>query len=210
MIHLAGVTMKLPSGPDTTPFLRDVTLSLPTHLRCAVLGGLPASRTHFLRLICGKERPEKGEILTQTRFSIIGNSGTYFHPGLTGLENITFCARRYGIDAWSLTKMAVGFEKIEADWPALTNKLPVKKRRAMEILVSALLPYDCYLLDDIDQVPPAVLEPLFEIIGARRAGVIFTARTAKHVRQFGDCGGVIGSNTLQMFSQVEEALALHG
>jgi capsular polysaccharide transport system ATP-binding protein len=175
-----------------------------------VLGGLPASRTHFLRLICGKERPEKGEILTQTRFSIIGNSGTYFHPGLTGLENITFCARRYGIDAWSLTKMAVGFEKIEADWPALTNKLPVKKRRAMEILVSALLPYDCYLLDDIDQVPPAMLEPLFEIIGARRAGVIFTARTAKHVRQFGDCGGVIGSNTLQMFSQVEEALALHG
>ena len=106
--------------------------------------------------------------------------------------------------------MAIGFEKIDADWPAVTNKLPVKKRRAMEILVSALLPYDCYLLDDIDQVPPTVLEPLFDIIAARQAGVIFTARTSKHVRQYGDCGGVIGSNTLQLFSEVDEALALHG
>lgn len=210
MIHLSGVTMKLPTGPATAPFLRDVTLSLPTDRHCAVLGGLATTRTHFLRLICGQERPDKGEVLTQTRFSIIGNSGNYFHPGLTGLENIAFCARRYGLDAWSLTKSALAFEKIDADWPMVTNKLPTKKRRAMEIILSALLPYDCYLLDDIDHVPPNVLQPLFAIIAARRAGVIFTAHTPKYARQFGDCGGVIGSNTMQLFAEVDEALTLHG
>jgi capsular polysaccharide transport system ATP-binding protein len=210
MIHLAGVTMSVPTGADTTPFLRDITVSLPTHLRCAVFGGSPASRTHFLRLIGGKERPDKGEVLTQKRFSIIGNAGSYFHPGLTGLENITLCARCFGIDAAALTRLVLGFDAIDADWTALASRLPGKRRRSMEMLLAALLPYDCYLLDDIEHAPSECLEALMQILGARRAGLIFAAQNAKFARHFADCASVIQGTTMQMFEEFDGAVAFHG
>jgi capsular polysaccharide transport system ATP-binding protein len=203
MIHFVDVT----SEPA---MLRDATLSLPANRRCALLGGGAGARMAVLRLLSGRERPARGAVLTDKKFSIIGNAGSYFHPGLTGLENITLCARCFGIDAAALTRLVLGFDAIDADWTALASRLPGKRRRSMEMLLAALLPYDCYLLDDIEHAPSECLEALMQILGARRAGLIFAAQNAKFARHFADCASVIQGTTMQMFEEFDGAVAFHG
>ena len=183
-----------------------MTVTLPTDRICAVLGHSGSGRTTFLRLLNGTERPNRGYVLSQAQFSIICNAGIFFQSGLTGLENITLAARLYGIPAAVLTEMTLGMADFGTDWQMLAGALPGPRRKAMEMLVAAFLPYDCYLVDDVERVDPDILAIILQLLESRKAGMIFTAKNSKLVRQIATCCSVITNQTVYAFESVDEAL----
>lgn len=183
-----------------------MTVTLPTDRICAVLGRRGSGRTTFLRLLSGAEHPDEGSIRTEIRFSIIGNGGFFFHAGLTGQENIIFAARLHGMDPAALAETAFGLSSFGTLWQVPAGELPGPRRRAMEMLVGALLPFDCYLIDDVERADPEIFARVLQILELRRAGMIFTAQNPKFARKFGTCGGVIANQTIYAFPSVDEAL----
>ncbi len=64
----------------------------------AIMGKNGAGKSSMMRLLAGIERPDRGQVLRDTRTSWpMGFSGG-FNGTMTGLENVRFVARLYGQD----------------------------------------------------------------------------------------------------------------
>jgi ABC-type polysaccharide/polyol phosphate transport system ATPase subunit len=115
IVHAAGITKlgarHAANEASVSVIFDEMSVTLPTDRICAVLGHPKSGRTTFLRLLSGLEHPDSGAILTDTRFSVIGNGGFFFHPALTGEENIRLAARAHGMEATMLMEIVLGFSK---------------------------------------------------------------------------------------------------
>jgi capsular polysaccharide transport system ATP-binding protein len=192
--------------PAGASIFERMTVTLPTDAICAVLGRGGSGRSTFLRLLSGAERPDRGEIISGIAFSVICNAGPYFHTALSGLDNIKLAARLHGMDAQMLTDAALRLADFADDWQVPAGALPGKARKPMEMLVAALLPYDCYLVDDVERVDPEIFAVVLRILRQRGAGMIFTAHNHKFAREFATFGCVIANRTAHAFESMEEAL----
>jgi capsular polysaccharide transport system ATP-binding protein len=210
LVHAAGVTKfgtrHAPTNASLSVIFDEMTVTLPTDQFCAVLGRPGSGRSTFLRLLSGAERPDSGSILTEARFSIISNASPFFHPGLTGQENITLAARLHGMNAKMLTDITLGLSRFGALWQLPAGAVPGPRRRAMELMLAAILPFDCYLVDDVERVDSDTFALVLQLLRLRRAGMIFAAHNPKFARQFATVGSVIANEKIYAFPSVDEAL----
>jgi hypothetical protein len=95
-------------------------------------------------------------------------------------------------------------------WLEPLAALEPKQRRGMEIVLAALLPYDCYLVDDIERADQNIVGLLIRLTAPRGAGLIFTTFQPKAARHYAEAGAVIANQTLTVFETMKEALAFYG
>jgi capsular polysaccharide transport system ATP-binding protein len=206
LIHLVSVSKSF-GGNGCIPkvVFRPTTVALPADRRLCILGQRRQGKTVFLRMLARSEAPDVGEVIAPWRLSPAINSGGLLHSQLTGLQNIRFIARTFGLSSDYLT-MAVAELCGAGDLlgPPLKNQEPAR-RKAIELALFSMLPFDCYLVDDIGQFAADVVARCFDAIARRRAGVIFTTSGAGLARHFADCAVVIRQATLHPFTRVEEA-----
>jgi capsular polysaccharide transport system ATP-binding protein len=98
MIALERVSKAYRTKAGIKPILREVSLNLPRGRSVAVLGGNGAGKSTLLRLIAGSEHPDRGRIVRSARISWPLAASGGFHGSLSGLDNIRFVARIYGVD----------------------------------------------------------------------------------------------------------------
>jgi hypothetical protein len=110
------------------------------------------------------------------------------------------------MNALELTALAVTLPGFEGELGVASGRLNPKARRGMETLVAALLPYDVFLLDDIERIAPEILDVLLKILATRKSGMIFTTRTPKLVEKYANCVTVIRDKKLLTFETVDAAL----
>ncbi len=206
LVHASRVSKLGGRHGGATVIFDDMTVTLPTNQICAVLGRQGSGRSTFLRLLSGTERADSGAVLSEVQFSVIGNASTYFHPSMTGIENIVVAARLYGMDPAMLTELTLGLYDFGALWQSPAGLLPLPRRKAMEMLVASLLPFDCYLVDDVERTDPDVFKLVLQILQLRQAGMIFTAQHPKFAREFATFGSVVANQTVYAFASVDEAL----
>jgi len=179
---------------------------LPADRVMAVLGRQETGRSTLLRLLGGYQRPDAGQAISRAKFSMILNSSGYLHAGMTGLENVAIMARMHGMNAWSISKLAVELPFVDpALWHMAIGDLEPRTRRSLEMALATLLPYDCYLIDDAERAETNVLAAVIRMLSQRQAGVIFTAYKPRFARQFADCAAVIANQDITVFESVKEA-----
>jgi ABC-type multidrug transport system ATPase subunit len=203
---IMGHVTKVTSEATPHVIFGSTTVVLPTRRRLAVLGRPGSGRSTLLRLLAGMEPPDGGEIITRTKFSMLLNQKQFLHGAMSGLENVESLARMYALPPKRLSEMAAGLPGLaRGAWFEPVGGMLARPRRAMELLVAALLPFDCYLLDDMDRADPVVAMTFMKLIAARRAGLIFTTFNARTARQHGDCAAVIANHGVRVFESVSEA-----
>ncbi len=199
--------------PEREPHLifGSMTAVLRTDRRTAILGRQGSGKTTLLQLLARSEPPDGGRIATEIKFSMVLNARSFLYSAMTGVENIEMLARVYGLPPKRLAALAVQLPGVaRGAWLQRTGDLLPRARRAMEILTAALLPYDCYLLDDVERVEQNTMVNFLKLVRARNAGVIFTTFNAKFARQYADAGAVIANRTLRVFDSVEQAGIFYG
>jgi ABC-type multidrug transport system ATPase subunit len=205
LIHLHSLTRFAPPPTSETIF-EDVSATLPDNRVCAVFGLGKSGRTTLLQLISRRKKPNRGTVFSTARLSPIANAASIFHPRLSTLENITLAARCFGMNASELTALAVTLPGFEGELGIASGRLNPKARRGMETLISALLPFDIFLLDDIERTAPEILDVLLKILATRKSGMIFTTRSPKLVEKYANCVTVIRNKKLITFETVDAAL----
>jgi capsular polysaccharide transport system ATP-binding protein len=205
VVKLAG------APPDETVIFAGVSVTVPTDRCMVILGRQETGRTTLLNLLCGRSRPDRGVVASRTKFSMILNAKSYLHPQLTGIQNILLLARMYSLDEDAVVMQAVGLPGLRTGvWDLPVGELDIRPRRSMELLLAALLPYDCYLLDDIDKADLNIAATAIALAKARGAGFIFTTYGVKHARNLADCAGVIANRNLTVFDSVPDAIKFYG
>ena len=192
-------------GRAPTVVFRPTTISLPTDRRLAILGGKSEGKTVLLQLLARTEKPDLGQIVAPVSLSPVVNSDRIFHRDLSGLENIRFYARRFGVDERLLIRAMDSICPLAPVLERRVGSLTMRERRGLEAALAAAFSFDCYLIDDIGILPPELAERTLAAAARRGSGVIFATDRARLARQFADCAVVIQDQTLHPFARIEEA-----
>jgi len=188
-----------------------MSFTLPTDRSIGILGRKETGRTTLLQLLRGQIRPDAGAVVTNTAFSMLLNARTYLHPNLNGLENARYLARIFDIDADMLARLLVTLPGLKPGaWYEPVRELEARDRKSMEVLLAAVMPYECYVIDDVEKLDANVVRLLLKLARARGAGAVFSTFSRNVARQFADHIGVIAQRNLFLFDSVAEAEAFYG
>jgi len=184
---------------------------LPVDRVVTVLGRQGAGKTTLLSILAGVEPVDGGRIRGRVKFSMVLNGRGYLYPAVSGMENAEMLARIFAMPPKRLVELAMSLPGVSQEsWLEPIGALLPRDRRSIEILLAGLLPFDCFLLDDIDRADQNILAGFIRLITARKAGLICTTFAPRMARQFGEAGAVIAGRGLHVFDTVKEAIAHYG
>ena len=134
------------NGPHKV--LRDVSFQLERGRHMGILGRNGAGKSTLIRLIAGAERPTSGLIRRGMSVSWPLAFGGAFQPHLTGLDNLKFVCRVYGVDYRPLIPFVEQFTEL-GDYfrePVLHYSNGMLTRLAFAL--SMAIEFDCFLIDE--------------------------------------------------------------
>jgi capsular polysaccharide transport system ATP-binding protein len=128
--------------------LRDVSFQLERGNHLGILGRNGAGKSTLIRLISGAERPTSGVIRRGMTVSWPLAFGGAFQAHLTGLDNLKFVCRIYGLDYKPLVPYVEQFTELGEYFrePVLHYSHGMITRLAFAL--SMAIEFDCFLIDE--------------------------------------------------------------
>ena len=197
MIRLRGAACFLPGDAAGRLAFGPADLDIPTDRVVAVLDGSGEARTTLLRLLAGRVRPDAGTVFRPAHPSPVINDEKLLHPALTGLANLRFLARAYGVDHDAFVRAIDAFCGLGALLPERVRNLDGGARRTLEASAAILLPFDVALIDDAQQLPARVLADCRAAARARGTGLIF-ATSGPRAQQGADAALILNGASLTL------------
>lgn len=135
------------SGPVTV--LDDINLRISQGEKVGVLGRNGAGKSTLIRLISGAERPTRGSIERGMSISWPLAFGGAFQGSLTGLDNLRFICRVYGVDPGPRIEYVEEFSELGRYLREPVKTYSSGMRARLAFAVSMAVEFDCYLIDEI-------------------------------------------------------------
>jgi capsular polysaccharide transport system ATP-binding protein len=189
--------------------LRPTTLTMPVDRRIAVLGKKRSANSSFLRLLAGVTAPTSGKVISQARLSPILKSNELFHYSFNGLENIRHYARILNM---SPNQLFLAINRLSENAGSLGGPIRDEEqgwRDEAIVALFTLLPFDCYLIDEISQYGETMIRRHLDVVAQRGAGLIFTTTSVRWTRYYAEAAIVVRDGAVYPFSTVEQAIAFH-
>jgi capsular polysaccharide transport system ATP-binding protein len=126
----------------------NVSFALQRGRNLGILGRNGAGKSTMIRLISGAERPTTGRIRRGMRISWpLAFTGAFAH-NLTGLDNLKFVCRVYGVDYKPLVPFVEDFTELGAFFrePVMHYSHGMMTRLAFAL--SMAIEFDCFLIDE--------------------------------------------------------------
>lgn len=185
------------------------TISLPTDRRLAVLVRRHQGKTTLLQLLSGKLRPDQGEVIGADSLSPVINAGGLLHPQLSAVENIRFLARAYGFDPDDMLMAVDALQLLDFPLDKPLKGQDGSQRKALEAAIVFLLPFQCYLVDELGQLDADLVARCMDSLADRQAGIVFTTSQSRLASQYADAAVLIDDGLLHLFQDVEEAIEVY-
>jgi capsular polysaccharide transport system ATP-binding protein len=128
--------------------LDDVNFTLQPGCNLGILGRNGAGKSTLIRLISGAEQPTSGVIRRGMRVSWPLAFGGAFQAHLTGLDNLKFVCRVYGVDYRPLVPFVEDFTELGVYFrePVMHYSSGMLTRLAFAL--SMAIEFDCFLIDE--------------------------------------------------------------
>ncbi|MFJ1253069.1 ABC transporter ATP-binding protein [Cupriavidus sp. CuC1] len=196
------------NGPRTV--LKDVNLTINRGEKVGILGRNGAGKSTLIRLISGAELPTEGNVHRGMSISWpLAFSGA-FQGSLTGLDNLRFVCRVYGVPIEPAIPFVEEFSEL-----GVYLKEPVKKyssgmRARLAFAISMAVDFDCFLIDEIVAVGDSRFhekchQELFE--KRKDRSMIIVSHDPGYIRAHCDKAAVLIAGKFQLFDDVEQAYA---
>lgn len=206
MIQFLGVAKSYAKAGGAKVLFSPTSLQMPLDCRIGVLGGRGAGKTTLLQMLAGNVPPDRGCILAPKDVAPVASSGRLLYPQLSIADNAQFIARIYGVDVERLLMAMEAFQASELNLRQPVRLHSMDSRRGLETTMITVLPFDCYLYDDIGHLEPYLLERCFEAAYQRHATTVFSTADPRLVQRFAEFVVVIKGAGLYPFGDVEAAV----
>jgi len=212
MIQLSGVNKSYPTRSGPVTVLQNVDLTVHAGERIGILGRNGAGKSTLIRLISGAELPSSGTVHRGMSVSWPLAFGGAFQGSLTGLDNLRFICRVYGVDPETKIAFVEEFSEL-----GLYLREPVKSyssgmRARLAFAISMVIEFDCFLIDEIIAVGDARFHAkchveLFERRGDR--AMIIVSHDPGYIREHCTRAAVLARGGLHHADSVDEAFAFY-
>lgn len=190
----------------------NISLHVPSKTSVALLGRNGAGKSTLLKILAGTMEPTSGQILTDGSISWpVGFAGS-FHRELTGLQNVRFVARIYGVDSDEMIDFVEDFAELGPHFrlPVRSYSSGMKSRLAFGL--SMAVPFDTYLVDEVTATGDAAFRRKSRAVFRARmqnAGAFVVSHSMNTIRRLCDVGMVLENGRASYYDDLEEAIAHH-
>lgn len=208
MISVENVTKTYSTRFGPRKILDGVNFRLERGRNIGILGQNGAGKSTLIRLISGAEKPSSGHIHHGMSVSWPLAFGGAFQLHLTGLDNLKFVCRIYGVDYKPLVPFVEDFTELGVYFrePVLhySNGMITRLAFALSIAVE----FDCFLIDEILVVGDARFHEKcrIELFEKRKdRAFILVTHDPNTIRHYCERASVLHEGKLYPFDTVDEA-----
>lgn len=208
MITISNVSKSYVTRSGPVEVLKSVDFKIAAGEHVGILGRNGSGKSTLIRLISGAERPTHGVIERKMSVSWPLAFTGAFQTALTGLDNLRFICRIYGIDHEEKIPFVEEFSEL-----GIYLKEPVKTyssgmRARLAFAISMIVEFDCFLIDEIIAVGDARFHrkchiELFEKRADR--AMILVSHDANFIRNHCGRAVVLNQGTLHDFDNVDQS-----
>ncbi|MGX9857604.1 ABC transporter ATP-binding protein (plasmid) [Limimaricola variabilis] len=212
MIRLENLSKSFMTPRGRKTVIDRASITFPGGVSVALLARNGAGKSTLMGMIGGTIQPTHGRIITHGSVSWpVGFSGS-FHQDLSGVQNVRFVARVYGVDTEELVAFVEDFAELGGHYhsPVRTYSSGMKSRLAFGVSIG--IPFDTYLVDEVTSVGDANFRRKSRVVFLERmknAGAIVVTHSMAQVRKLCTAGVVLENGQLDYYEDIEAAIAQH-
>lgn len=210
MIEIRNLTKVYPMRGGHHTVLNKLNFTIQPGEKIGILGRNGAGKSTLIRILSGAERPTSGSIKRGMSLSWPLAFGGAFQGSMTGLDNLKFICRIYGVSYEDKIPYVQEFSELgKYLWePVKTYSSGMRARLAFAI--SMAVEFDCFLIDEIISVGDARFHAkcqheLFEKRSDR--GFIIVSHETHNIREHCTKACVLHQGKLHEFSDIDTAYA---
>ena len=212
MIRLERVSKCYRTRLGQRPVLQDINLQLHRGRNIGILGRNGAGKSTLIRLLSGAERPTRGHIHRGMSVSWPLAFGGAFQLHLTGLDNLKFVARVYGVDHRKLVPFVEEFAELGVYFREPVHHYSHGMLTRLAFALSMAIEFDCFLIDEAMVVGDARFHERchHELFEKRRdRAFVLVSHDANVIRQYCERACVLVDGYMHQFATVDEAYAFY-
>ncbi|HMW17272.1 MAG TPA: ABC transporter ATP-binding protein [Accumulibacter sp.] len=208
MITLKAITKRYPTRSGLHTVLDGIDFVIRPGEKIGILGRNGAGKSTLVRILSGAERPSSGTILRQMSLSWPLAFGGAFQGSLTGLDNLKFICRVYGVDYCDKIDYVEDFAELGRYFREPVKAYSSGMRSRLAFAISMAVEFDCFLIDEIISVGDARFHAkcqaeLFE--KRKDRAYVMVSHEAHNIREHCHRVGVLHAGTIKLFDDIDEA-----
>lgn len=208
MIDLQHVSKEYPTRTGPVTVLDRIDLTVRPGEKLGILGRNGSGKSTLIRLVGGAEHPTSGRIKREMTVSWPLAFGGAFQGSLTGLDNVRFICRVYGVDPSSRAPFIEDFSELGRYLREPVKTYSAGMRARLAFAISMAIEFDCYLIDEIIAVGDSRFhekcnKELFE--KRKDRAMILVSHQPEQIATYCDRAAVLHDGTLQRFDDVAHA-----
>lgn len=208
MIILDNITKVYDTRNGKRTVLNNVNLHIKNGEKIGILGRNGAGKSTLIRLISGVEQATHGSIHRGMSISWPLAFGGAFQGSLSGVDNIRFICRVYGVPIEPAIEYVEEFSELGVYLREPVKKYSSGMRARLAFGISMAVEFDCFLIDEIVAVGDNYFQEksqteLFE--KRKDRAMIIVSHNADYVREHCQHAAVLVAGKLHSFDHVEDA-----
>ncbi|GGI78777.1 sugar ABC transporter ATP-binding protein [Polymorphobacter multimanifer] len=212
MIALSNVHKAYATASGPSVVLDGVDMVLGRGESIGILGRNGAGKSTMIRIISGAEQPDSGTVERTMSVSWPLAFGGAFQGSLTGLDNLRFICRVYGVDLEERLQFVEDFAELGIYLREPVRTYSAGMRARLAFAGSMVVDFDCFLIDEIVAVGDARFQAkCHEELFVKRAdrAMIIVSHDPGYIRAHCQRAAVLHQGQLLHFPSVDEAFAFY-
>lgn len=208
MIAVENLTKRYHTRYGPRVVLDHINFRLDRGRNIGILGRNGAGKSTLIRMISGAEQPTSGRIIRDMRVSWPLAFGGAFHQHLTGLDNVKFVARVYGVDYKRLVPFVEEFTELGVYFREPVHNYSHGMMTRLAFALSMAIEFDCFLIDEAMVVGDARFHERchIELFHKRKdRAFILVTHDANVIKMYCEAACVLHEGKLLNFESVDAA-----
>lgn len=192
--------------------LDGVNFELERGRNIGILGRNGAGKSTLIRLLAGAERPTSGRVRRGMSVSWPLAFGGAFQTHLTGLDNLKFIARIYGVDYRPLVSFVEEFTELGTYFREPVAHYSMGMVTRLAFALSMAIEFDCFLIDEVLVVGDRRFHDRChdELFHKRRdRAFILVTHDMNSIRLYCERACVLHEGRLLSFDRIDDAIAFY-
>lgn len=189
--------------------LKNICLEIKPGQRLGILGVNGSGKSTMVRMLSGASRPTHGTITRSMSVSWpLGLTGG-FQSKLSGLDNVRFICRVYGVNPSNGIEFIENFTELGKFLKEPVHTYSSGMRSKLAFAISFLVDFDCYLIDEALAVGDARFQEKchYQLFNRRKdAALVLVSHSNQMIRQYCDSAVILRDKTIHHFSSLDEAI----
>lgn len=208
MISVQNVDKKYLTRNGWSTVLSGINFNIKKGEKIGILGKNGAGKSTLIRLLGGIEPPTSGEIIRNMSISWpLAFSGA-FQGSLTGMDNLRFICRIYGIDIDKAKEFVEEFSELGEYLYEPVKKYSSGMKARLAFAISLSVEFDCYLIDEVIAVGDSrfTAKCKYELFEKRKdRSIILVSHSPSAIREYCDKAMVLEQGILHRFESIDLA-----